>query len=76
MLLSIVGFAALVILGGFLTSVYGLMFCNTMGEYNIGGVPNTWGDRIFTIILGIILGCYWWFIVYGHSPFSFTLNVK
>lgn len=46
---------------------------NTLGMYNIGGVPNTVKDKLLTLmIIAIIVFLY--VVLFQNAPFSMTLK--
>jgi len=59
------------------TSVSGMWLAtafNTLGQYNIGGVPNKWYNKII-VILFLIPVCYgWYWIFFEVSPFKLELK--
>ena len=57
--MAVVGFIFLVVILLWITLGYVILFINTMGKYNIGGVPNTRGSKILTLILGVVLMEAW-----------------
>jgi hypothetical protein len=46
-----------------------IMAWDTLGKYNIGGVPNSLGGKVFTLILLLAL-CFLWKMTFESSPFS------
>lgn len=41
-----------------------------MGQYNIGGKPNTWLDRLAVLAVGGLLAAGWWHIAIPYAPFT------
>lgn len=71
--MAIIGFVALVFVMLYATAAYLLLASNTLGKYNIGGVPNSLLAKIGTSILGAILYGSW-VLVFEHAPFTITLK--
>lgn len=70
---AIVGFAALVIVMiGFSILAAGVAF-NMLGRWNIGGRPNTWGDRTVAVLF-VSFVIFLWIKLVQHAPFTITLN--
>jgi hypothetical protein len=44
-----------------------------LGEYGLGGVPNTWKDRLFVLIAAVITGMGW-YALFIYSPFSISIT--
>ena len=72
-MLSLLGWVILVLFGiGLVLSWLAIVFeCG--GQYNIGGVPNTWKDKLLIIITLVLLIAYWrW--VGSIAPLTISLN--
>jgi len=71
--MAIIGFIAVCVVLLYLTGAYVIVFLNTMGEYNIGGVPNTLMSKVITAIAGAVL--WWlWTEALSHSPFDIIIK--
>lgn len=49
-------------------------FCMWFGQYNIGGVPNTWKHRVAIAAALAVLLCLW-VVLYLHMPFTIALKI-
>lgn len=56
----------------FLSLVYCMLCTQTLGTYNIGGVPNSTRSKIFTLALGVLL-VFVWSKVFQYAPFTVVL---
>lgn len=45
-----------------------------LGQYSIGGVPNSLKKKLFVIALGLLLLAGWWFVVVKHAPFTVSFS--
>lgn len=45
-----------------------------LGEYNIGGVPNTWKERLLVLVAGAALAYGWYTFVYLNMPFTISMK--
>lgn len=71
--MDIIGFIACCIILVYLSIGWCLLAFNTLGEFNIGGAPNTFKGRLMTFIfLAIIVNG--WYMVLQRSPFTVTIN--
>ena len=71
--LAIFGWVIYIVFMLYLTAVLAVVSFNTLGPYNIGGVPNTVGDKLLTLVFNAaVLGG--WYGVFLSAPF--TLSVK
>lgn len=60
----------------FLTSLsiaYGVVMLNTLGRYNIGGVPNSFATKAVVYFGFVVLLLIWGFVFY-ICPFSLILK--
>jgi hypothetical protein len=73
MILELFGFFVLVIILGMITASAFIIGLNYLGDYGIGGIPNTWITRTTTIICWCII-IYLWYILGINAPFIITLN--
>ncbi len=73
MIFELLGFAIAVIVLIGATGLFVLGSIYSLGQYNIGGVPHTWKDRVWIAPYGIALWWSWYFI-FSHSPFSIAVN--
>ncbi len=71
--MEIVGFAALLTVCLYFTFVFVLLCTQTLGRYNIGGVPNGWKDRVSTLVCGVIL-YFMWAALIEHAPFTVVVE--
>jgi len=67
--MALIGFIVMVVLMFKATLFTGLCVFNNMGQYNIGGVPNSFKKKFFTLLL--VCACaYLWYLLYQNAPFS------
>ncbi len=71
--LAIIGWFALGIGLCWLSAVTIAIAFNSLGTYNIGGVPNSIGEKIATI-LWIAFVVFLWYELLIHAPFKFSLK--
>jgi len=72
-MLSLLGWLVLCVFGiGLIFGWFAIVFeCGD--QYNIGGVPNTWKDKLLIIITLVLLIAYWrW--VGSISPLTISLD--
>jgi len=70
--MAIIGFIFLCICGLVLSLLF-LVACSQMlPEYNIGGVPNRWYDRLIVLVFAVIL-YYGWKFILEYSPFTLDI---
>jgi hypothetical protein len=69
-------FGWLVSVGILSVITFAILFASlfTLSEYNIGGVPNSFWDKFFMIVLLSIVGYGWYYDIFILSPF--TIAVK
>lgn len=67
--MAFVGFIVMAIVMFKATIFTGLCVLNNMGTYNIGGVPNSFKKKFFTLIL-VFVCAYLWYVLYQNAPFS------
>jgi hypothetical protein len=72
-MLAAFGWAILVIIMVLVSAVWIVYAWNDLGQYNIGGVPNTTWDKIGVWFI-FILVCFGWKLIYDISPFTLTLT--
>ena len=72
---AIIGFIFCVALLGYF-SLFVVMVCfNSLGKYNIGGVPNSFSTKLGAIVLVAVTAFVWYsLIVYGPIDFGITLK--
>ena len=72
-MMAVIGFLCVCAFLLYLTIVYVLLFLDTMGKYNIGGVPNTLTSKVITAIAGAVL---WWLWTEAllYSPFEVIIK--
>jgi hypothetical protein len=61
---------------GIMLNITGLLYfaaLTMLGEYNIGGVPNTWKDRILVLIFTLFTGIGW-YALFLYAPFSINIT--
>jgi len=71
--MSIIGFIACFVLLIYFSLAWALVAFNTLGKYNIGGVPNTYKDRFLTLFILCVVVVLWIFL-FDSSPFSVALK--
>ncbi len=72
-MLTLLGWIVLVIFGVGLTGSWFAVLLNCGGQYNIGGVPNTWKDRVLVIVTLVLLVGYWYWVA-TIAPFTISMN--
>jgi hypothetical protein len=75
MFYSVVGFAVMMLAMLYVTIVYAVVALNTLGEYNIGGVPNTLRAKIGVLVIGLVIGALWWKLIH-NLPFTIHMSVS
>ena len=71
--MAVIGFIFLCVCGLGMSLLF-LVACSQMlPEYNIGGVPNKWYDRVLILVFAVIL-YYGWKFIFVYAPFTLTLN--
>jgi hypothetical protein len=73
MFYSIVGFAVMMLVMLAISLIYATVALNTLGEYNIGGVPNTLRAKIGVLVIGFVIGTLWWKLIH-NLPFTITIS--
>ena len=70
---TIIGIIVLVVILFQLSLAGFFFFMNSFGNYNIGGVPNTWKDGTGVLLYWAVVGTAWYFLTI-NLPFhvSFT----
>lgn len=68
----LMGFMVAVAFGLWLTLFAGLACFNSLGTYNIGGVPNRWYTKLATLLLAGAVCAYWWWLFSVAAPFEIT----
>ncbi len=72
-MMAVFGWIVYVVIMLYFTAASALISFNTLGKYNIGGVPNTVGDKLLNLAFNAaVLGG--WYGVFLSAPF--TLDVK
>lgn len=66
--MAIFGWIVLLLLTLYASLVFLLICTQTLGSYNIGGVPTTLKGKVLTLIAGAAL-VWWWFKVFEWAPF-------
>lgn len=69
--MAVIGWLFICLCMFYFSAAYVFIFLDTMGQYNIGGVPNTTKKRVIAIIFGILLTIVWYYVFKG-SPFSYV----
>ena len=64
----IFGWLVLLLISLYVSLAYLMLCSQTLGKYNIGGVPTTVSEKLGTLALGIAL-MWWWSKVFAWSPF-------
>ena len=70
--MAIIGFIVCGILLIYFSLAWAAVAFNTLGKYNIGGVPNTYKDKIFTLVLLCVLA-FGWIALFENAPFTVTV---
>lgn len=68
---AFIGWIACAIFLGIVSVSWPILAFNSLGKYNIGGVPNRASNRITTLLFGAIIGAFWFGLV-SIAPFSIT----
>lgn len=68
-MLAVIGWFAIVILVGIISTGYILLALNTLGRYNIGGVPNKPIEKLLIILIGAF-GMFIWYLIFSIAPFT------
>lgn len=71
--MAIIGFIASLLLCLYVTLVWLLFAADTLGTYNIGGVPNSVVSKLVVLVLGALL-YGGWVLLFEHAPFTITVN--
>jgi hypothetical protein len=72
---ELLGFGICVLIMGGISLFWVMIFFNNIGQYDIGGKPNTLFDKLLVMIAFLIVA-YGWFELYQHMPFTFSLKHK
>lgn len=67
--MAFIGFIVMVVLMFKATLFTGLCVVNNMGQYNLGGSPNSYKKKFFTLML-VFVCAYLWYVLYQNAPFS------
>ena len=70
---EILGFIAALAFMCMLSLAAGLTAINCLGDYNIGGVPNTAKDRMWTMVFLAIVATGWFFL-FKNSPITLVVS--
>jgi hypothetical protein len=73
MFLNVLGFLAAVVVMLYLSSAWCFVALFGLGEYNIGGAPNSWIKKI-VILAFLVPLIYAWYKLFQISPFHITLS--
>ncbi len=73
MFFSMLGWIVLAIVLGKCSLGYCLVMLNGLGQYNIGGVPNSFKSKVL-ILIGLCVVLYLWYQLFLHAPFSFSMD--
>jgi hypothetical protein len=73
MFFSVIGWLIVAVILGKLSLAYLLVMFNGLGQYNIGGVPNSTKKKL-VIVAGMFLFFYLWYTLFQHSPFSVSIS--
>jgi uncharacterized membrane protein len=71
--MEIIGFIACVVILIYVTFVW--FFCApfTMGKWNMGGVPNTWTDRLMMLVFLAVIAMGW-YMAFANAPFTIVVT--
>jgi len=67
--MAIIGFAFCSMFMLYISICVMLMFFDSIGQYNIGGVPNSIGLKIGVTLLVLLVG-FGWYELIAHAPFE------
>jgi hypothetical protein len=73
MVYNVVGFAVMMLVMLYVSVVYAVVALNTLGKYNIGGVPNTLRAKIGILVVGGVVGMLWWKLIH-NLPFTIHIS--
>jgi hypothetical protein len=73
MVYNIVGFAVMMLAMLYISIVYAIFALDTLGKYNIGGVPNNLRAKIGVLVIGFVIGMLWWKLIHN---LPFTIHVS
>lgn len=71
--MAIIGFIASIVVLLYLSFAWGFWGMMILPKYNIGGVENSLGTKIFWVCVGVILFVLWR-IALTNSPFSIIVS--
>lgn len=71
--MAIIGFAALCLVMLWLSLFWLIMAWNGLGQYNIGGVPNSTLQKIGILLVGAGV-TYLWSLLFASAPFTVTVG--
>lgn len=71
--MAVIGWLCLLTAMGYASIIYILIAFNGLGEYNIGGVPNSLLLKIGIIISGGVVG-WLWYALFSIAPFTVTIS--
>lgn len=70
---EIFGFLVMVIILIMISISAFIIGLNYLGQYGIGGIPNTWANKLFVLICWCII-IFAWYLTYINAPFSITFK--
>lgn len=71
--MELFGFIVLCVILVKVTIVAFFLGCLHLGEYNLGGSPNSVGVKILTILSWVAVA-YAWYAVFSNSPIAISLK--
>ena len=72
-ILAIIGWLFILSIGAYYTIFTVFVIFNCLGDYTIGGVPNTWSDKLWAFVV-IAFGVLVWWGVFHSAPFTVNLT--
>ncbi|KVP17113.1 hypothetical protein [Burkholderia ubonensis] len=46
----------------------------SLGQYNLGGMHNSWQKKLYVMLLGVAIAYGWWALVITQAPFTISLK--
>lgn len=71
--MEIIGFVILFIIMAKVSVAYLLVMANNLGQYNIGGVPNSKMVKFWTLVFMVVI-VFVWYQLFKHAPFHFSMD--
>lgn len=72
--MAIIGWLVVTGFMGMLSLTWLFLAFLKLGQYNIGGVPNTWKEKLLVLAAGAVLAYGWYSFVYLNMPFTIRMK--